>query len=72
MPDYPVGPGHETRSRGPVIESYVDTDTLDYRCPNCHAEPGDFCRHDNGAERKMPCPKRITAAQTAAAKGRPA
>lgn len=69
-PSYATGPAaHHTH--GPVIETYVDTDALDHPCPNCQAQPGQFCRHDTGQERKMPCPKRITAAQAAATKGQP-
>ncbi|WP_142396009.1 hypothetical protein [Mycobacterium kansasii] len=52
-------------SRSPVIEAYVDTCALDVGCPNCHAEVGDFCRHHpdlGGAERKVPCLKRILTA----------
>jgi hypothetical protein len=63
--DYGRGPGHHHHTRGPVIEAYVDTDALEIRCPNCGVHPGEFCRHDTelgGGDRKVPCPKRITAA----------
>lgn len=52
-------------TKGPVITAYVDTGALDFECGNCLAGPGEFCRHDDkhgGAERKMPCPKRIATA----------
>lgn len=62
MPDYAVGEGRQHRSRGAVVESYVDTDALEVLCPACHAKPGDFCRHESGAARKIPCPLRISAA----------
>jgi hypothetical protein len=60
-PDWYSGPP-SPRTPGPVIETYVDTETLDHDCPNCHAGQGEFCRHEAGHERKMPCPKRITTA----------
>lgn len=50
------------RSPGAVIETYVDTDALEVPCPACDAALGDFCHHPDGTERKMPCPRRITAA----------
>lgn len=62
MPDYATGPGHQNHTRGPVMLAYVDTDALEYRCPNCGAEPGEFCRLPaelGGGERKAPCPRRI-------------
>lgn len=65
MPDYAVGPGHHMHSKNAVLLAYVDTDALEVLCPACHAKPGDFCRHESGAERKMPCPRRITAAAQA-------
>lgn len=65
MPEYPVGPPQHSRSRGAVVEAYVDTDALEVLCPACHAVAGDFCRHGSGAARKMPCPRRITAAAQA-------
>lgn len=55
-------------SRGPVVTAYVDTGVLDFECINCHARPGEFCRHDEdhgGRERKMPCPTRIATAARA-------
>lgn len=71
-PDYAVGPPQHTRSRGAVVLGYVDTDALEVLCPACHAVPGDFCRHPSGAARKMPCPKRISAARLAAQEARTA
>jgi hypothetical protein len=62
MPEYAVGPGHHTHSRNAVLLAYVDTDSLEVLCPNCDAEPGEFCRHEDGVARKIPCPKRITEA----------
>lgn len=59
MPHYPVGPGHHTHSRNAVAEAYAETDALHRRCPNCDAEVGEFCHHPGGAERKIPCPKRL-------------
>jgi hypothetical protein len=63
MPDYPIGPPQRLRSRGAVVEAYVDTDALEVLCPACRAVPGDFCRHDSGVLRRIPCPRRITAAK---------
>jgi hypothetical protein len=63
MPEYATGPGHEVRSWGAVVETYVDSDALDFECPNCHAEVGKFCRHGLGHERKMPCMARMAAAK---------
>jgi hypothetical protein len=59
MPDYPVG-GHPCRS-GAVLEAYAETDALDHLCPNCRAAVGEFCIHDDGTQRKIPCPKRLRA-----------
>lgn len=67
-PSYNAAPPAK-RSPGAVIETYVDTDALEYVCPNCGAGLGEFCRHDNGAERKMPCLPRIAAAQATPSKG---
>lgn len=61
MPEYATGPGHRS-SRGAAVEAYVDTDALELDCPICHAPAGEFCRHESGNERKMPCPKQIAAA----------
>lgn len=53
------GPGG-TRTRGPVIEAYIDTEALDRKCPppiarGCGAEPGEFCKWPDGRERRTPC-----------------
>lgn len=71
-PDWYSGPPPKI-TRGPVITAYVDTHALDVECINCGAKPGEFCRHDTGQDRKMPCPRRIAAAARAAAltEGRP-
>ncbi|MCX2931373.1 hypothetical protein ORI20_13900 [Mycobacterium sp. CVI_P3] len=65
MSEYATGPGRRTRSRGAVIEAYVDTEALDHKCPKpkggCGADLGEFCHHPDGTERKMPCPVRIPA-----------
>lgn len=54
MPDYATGPApHPTP--GPVLEAYADTDALDRECPNCRAPVNEFCRHESGVERKVPC-----------------
>lgn len=51
------------RSPGAVIATYADTDALEVDCADsCGAPTGEFCRHPDGTERKMPCPKRITRA----------
>jgi hypothetical protein len=63
MPDYAVGEGRQHRSRGAVVESYVDTGAIDVFCPACHAKVDDFCHHKSGVDRRMPCPKRIVAAK---------
>jgi hypothetical protein len=63
MPHYPVGPGHHAHSLNAIVETYVDTDALEVLCPNCHAKPGAFCRHESGLDRRMPCPRRIQAAK---------
>jgi hypothetical protein len=59
---YATGPGHHRRGRAPVIEAYVDTDALDFPCPKpkggCGAAVGDFCTHQGGAYRMIPCPVR--------------
>lgn len=65
MPEYAIGEGQH-RGRGPVIESYADTQALEVLCPACHAKPGDFCTHEAGVARRIPCPRRITAARTKA------
>lgn len=62
MPDYATGPGAR-HTHGPVIETYVDTDALDHDCPNCQAPAGEFCRHDTGQHRKMPCIARMETAR---------
>lgn len=53
------------RTSGPIVEAYADTLVLEYACPHCGAQPGDFCRHDaarGGVQRKVPCPRRILVA----------
>lgn len=62
MPDYPIGPGQTRTSGGAVVETYVDTNALNVQCPACRVGVGEFCRHDSGHQRRMPCPTRITAA----------
>lgn len=59
MSDYPRGPGRRQRSPGPVVEAYVDSGAIDLHCPNCGANPQQYCTHDSGIERKMPCPNRL-------------
>jgi hypothetical protein len=61
MPDYAVGKPRDT-SHGAVLLAYIDTNALDFLCPHCHAGVGEFCRHESGNERRMPCPRRISAA----------
>lgn len=55
---YALGPGRYQRTRGPVIEAYADG-AIDHHCPACGAEPLQFCRHDGGALRTLPCPARL-------------
>lgn len=64
MPDldvkyYGTGPGRHRRTPGPVIEAYADG-AIDRPCPNCGAQPLDFCHHPDGTQRKMPCPQRLS------------
>jgi hypothetical protein len=56
---YARGPGRHHRSRGPVVAAYADTGAIDRSCPNCGANPQEYCIHDNGVQRKMPCPNRL-------------
>jgi hypothetical protein len=56
MPDL-----HPPWGRGPVLESYAETGALERMCPNCHAPVGEFCVHDGGTQRRIPCPKRMKA-----------
>lgn len=46
MPEYATGPGRH--GRGPVIAAYAETGAIDCHCPNCHAQPGDWCTHAEG------------------------
>lgn len=72
MPDYPVGPSHRIRGRGPVLEAYAETGALDVDCIHCGAKAGEFCCHDpevGGMPRRLPCPKRIVAAARAQSHG---
>lgn len=57
--DYRRGPGRRTCTPGAVTAAYVVTGAWNTPCPNCAAEPGQYCRHPSGHERKMPCPQRI-------------
>jgi hypothetical protein len=51
------------RTPGPVVEAYADTETLEFDCTDgCGAPAGEFCKHPNGEQRKMPCLKRIETA----------
>lgn len=73
MPDYAVG---QTRhhGRGPVLEAYAETGALDVPCTHCGAKPGEFCWHDpevGGMPRRLPCPRRITAAARAHSNAQP-
>lgn len=54
-----IGPGRRKRTSGPVIDAYADG-AIDRHCPNCAAEPLQFCRHDDGTPRKMPCSHRLS------------
>lgn len=59
------------RTPGPVLETYADTDALEVACiPGCGQPVGELCRHPDGTQRKMPCPKRITRAAAHIAKAR--
>lgn len=72
-PDYATGPGH-ARSRGPVLEAYAETGALEVPCVNCGADAGVWCCHDpgvGGMPRRLPCPKRITAAARAQSNAQP-
>jgi hypothetical protein len=67
-PPWHAGPPPR-RTPGPVIEAYADTDALEFDCPNCHAEAGEFCTLPaelGGGPRKAPCKKRIDTAAHAA------
>lgn len=50
-----------TRGRGPVVRAYTDTGALDRDCPNpkCAQPSGEYCVHDDGRYRRMPCPQRL-------------
>lgn len=70
-PDYAIGGPH--RGRGPVLEAYAETGALEVPCL-CGAGVGEFCHHDpvvGGLPRRMPCPKRITAAARAQSNAQP-
>lgn len=61
---YVRGPGRRKRpAPGPVIDLYADG-TIEIACPDCHVDAHEFCRHPNGALRKIPCggrkPQRMT------------
>lgn len=57
-------------TKNAVLLAYVDTGALDVVCPACGAKVDNFCRHESGADRKMPCPRRISAAAKAAAQAK--
>ena len=68
--DYHRGPSR--RTRGPLIESYVEVDADKRPCPpkpeGCGVAADEWCRHPGGWDRKIPCvarthpPKSRTAA----------
>lgn len=51
------GPGRRHSTTGANIEIYADG-AIDLHCPNCGAQPLQFCRWPEGRERKLPCPQR--------------
>lgn len=53
-----IGPGRHRRTGSPVVEAYADG-AIDRQCTNCGADPLQFCRHANGAPRKVPCISRL-------------
>ncbi len=72
MPNYATG--GVSHSRGPVLEAYAETGALDVECVNCGAKPGEWCCHDpevGGMPRRLPCPRRITAAARAHSNAQP-
>ena len=67
MPDdedpYDYRRGEPRRTRGPLIESYVEVDADERPCPpkpeGCGVAAGEWCRHPGGWDRKIPCVARI-------------
>jgi hypothetical protein len=63
MPDddqhWARGPAHNARTRGPVMDAYAETDALTRPCPHCGANVDEFCVHESGVQRKIPCPQRL-------------
>ena len=55
--NYYRGPGRRRRSVDAVIEAYADG-AIDRPCSHRNAKPLEFCRHPNGATRKIPCTNR--------------
>ena len=60
--DYERGPGR--RTRGPLIESYVEVDADKRPCPpksagGCGVAVDEWCRHPGGWDRKIPCVARV-------------
>lgn len=56
--DYRRGPGRIC-TPGPCVGAYAVNGSWHRTCPNCGAEPHDYCRHPSGHDRKMPCPQRL-------------
>ena len=42
-------------SRRPIWAAYSDTGAIDVHCPNCSAEPGQWCTRADGVARRIPC-----------------
>lgn len=54
------GPGRRRRSApGPVYDAYTVTGAINRPCPNCVAQPRQYCA-PNGAESKIPCLQRLS------------
>jgi hypothetical protein len=55
----------------PIWQAYSDTGALDVVCPQCGAEPKQWCTRDNGRVRRVPCVARSTASGAVEAAGKP-
>lgn len=56
---YVRGPRRRRRSTGPVYDAYANGPS-GRDCPNCGAQPGQYCHHPNGSVSTIPCLQRLS------------
>lgn len=53
------GPRRPRRATGPVFDAYANGPSSRH-CPNCGAQPNEYCHHPDGSLSTIPCLQRLS------------